>query len=70
MYTLRRMVFHFYCTTTAITRKLPVYLGLPHAYLAPHLRKLPYSLHDGNKTKPQNPASIWTFGRRNVGVAY
>lgn len=69
MYTLGHMVFHFYWPTTAIKRKLFVYLGLLQAYLVPYLRKLPDSLYDGNKNKLQNPASMWTPRFRNVRVA-
>lgn len=69
MYTLGHMVFHFYCPTTAIKRKLLVYSGLLQAYLVPYLRKLPDSLYGDNKNKLPNPASVWTSRFRNVGVA-
>lgn len=69
MYTLGHMVFHFYCPTTAIKRKVLVCSGLWQAYPVPHLRKLTDSLYDGNTNKLQHPASVWTPRFRTVRVA-
>lgn len=66
MYTLGHMVFHFYCPTTAIKRKVLGYPSLWQAYLLPCITKLMDSLSDGNKNKLQNPASMWTPRFRTV----
>lgn len=50
------LVFHLYCPTTAIKRKLLLYSGLLQAYLVPYLRKMLDLVYDGHKNKLQNPA--------------